>query len=331
MEYVVLLQIVAIGLAFGAMILSIYQVRSAALQPRTTDPTARVSHLLARLAVAAFAIAVGTRVVHDLLDLPRTDLTVWDWLAAPTTAVALCLQLWDPRARFPLRGLYFVAFGVIGMLLVLRDLSPGTYFVWTGICELTGFFLVAALVGWAISSLQSLENRLRIPHPTGRWHGTWFRFAQAILAGASVPLILWIALDARFNGMGESHALLGLAGRLASCPAALILLGGAIVMAWQTVGRWRAAWQFASFAAGLLFTTVIGWAQIDTADPQRWSQRCSNLMITAAMITLLTRFGLARFLPRSGDWILRAREVAPLFAGLALLMLILSLLLCWSA
>jgi hypothetical protein len=39
------------------------------------------------------------------------------------------------------------------------------------------------------------------------------------------------------------------------------------------------------------------------------------------MMTLLTRVGLARVLPRSGDWITRARRAAPVFGGLALLML----------
>ncbi len=289
--------------------------------------TVNLAHLTTKLAVASFGIAVSIRVAVDLLDLPRSGLTAWDWLTALATVGALIIQLWDPKARFPLLGLYFVGFGIIGMLLVLRDLSPGTYFVWTGICELTGFVLVAALAGWAISRFPFFGKRLRVPNPPGRWSGNWFRISQAVLASTAVPLIVWIALDTRFDGMGESHALLGLAGRLASCPAALILLGGSIVMAWQTTGLWRAAWQFASMAAGVLFTTVIGWSRIESSSNSPWSQCCSNLMITTAMMTLLTRFGLARVLPNSGDWIERARRAAPVFAGIAALMFVMVLVL----
>ncbi len=266
------------------------------------------------------------RVAYDLLDTPQRGWGRWDWIALLTAFAALAVHLWDPKATFPLRGFYVLGLSVVGMFLVLRELTPSRYFVWTGICELTGFILIAALVGWVLFRFPNLVERLRIPNGADRWRGVWFRFSQAFLASVCVPLIMWIALDPQFDGMGEGHALLGLAGRLASCPAALILLGGCIVMAWQTTGRWRAGWQFASLAAGVLFTSVVGWARLEGTADSPWVHRCLNLLISFAMMTLLTRFGLARVLPHSGDWISRARQAAPVFGGLALLMIVLVLI-----
>jgi hypothetical protein len=131
--------------------------------------------------------------------------------------------------------------------------------------------------------------------------------------------------------LGEGVALFGLAGRQASCPAALMLLGAAILMAWQSVGAWRVAWQYAALGAGILFTTSIGWARLE-ADPSRlnhsaiWLSRCENLAVTASMMTLLSGFGLGRVLPRGSDWVPRGRRAMPFFAGLALAVLLVLLL-----
>ena len=143
-------------------------------------------------------------------------------------------------------------------------------------------------------------------------------------------LAVWLAIDFSFDGVGESVALFGWSGRSSGPPAALILIGAAIVMAWQTTGAWRAGWQYAAMAAGVLFTSSIGWAGID-ADPAtgdaRWLHRSVNLLVSASMMTLLTSFGLARVLPRNSDWITCGRKARTAFAGLALLMLAIVLLL----
>jgi hypothetical protein len=330
-DFVALLQLVATCLAVGAAFRSLSVVRASGSGSGRWERRSHFAHPATGLAVGIFGLAVAIRVVVDLADLPRAPTTIWDGAAVVATVAALIIQLWDRRAKFTLRGLYVVGLGIVGLLLVLRDLSPGTYFVWTGICELTGFVLVAALVGWATSRRRTLARRLRIPDPERFGDGHWFCIWQAVLAGLSLLLILWIALDARFDGLGKDHALFGLAGRLASCPAALILLGGTIVMAWQTAGRWRSVWQYASFAAGVLFTTVIGWSRIGHTSASFWIQRCNNLVITSAMMALLTRFGLARILPHSGDWLERARRAAPVFALLAVLTLLIALSWRWSA
>ena len=115
-------------------------------------------------------------------------------------------------------------------------------------------------------------------------------------------------------------ALFGLSGRLVACPAALMLLGTAILMAWQNQGRWRAGWQYAALGLGMLFTTTIGWSTMDAATASPWLHRSVNLLISASMMTLMTGFGLGRVLPRRSDWIPRGRRAMPVFGTLALLL-----------
>ncbi len=110
------------------------------------------------------------------------------------------------------------------------------------------------------------------------------------------------------------------------CPSALMLLGASIVMAWQSTGRWRAAWQFTAMVAGLLFTVSVGWARIDAASKAPWLERSVDLTISTAMMTTMTRAGLSWGLPRQSDWIPRGRQASPAFAGAALLMFVVVLI-----
>ena len=138
---------------------------------------------------------------------------------------------------------------------------------------------------------------------------------------AIAVLVGWIATDFSFDGVGAGSALFGLAGRACACPSALMLLGASIVMAWQSTGWWRAAWQFAAMAAGVLFTTSIGLARIDAASEAPWLERTVNLMISTGMMTIMTWIGLPRGLPKESDWIPRGRQASPVFAAAALLLL----------
>jgi hypothetical protein len=77
-------------------------------------------------------------------------------------------------------------------------------------------------------------------------------------------------------------------------------------------------------AAGILFTSSLGWVRLENpalGGEPLWLACSKNLTISLAMMTLLTRFGLARVLPGSGNWIIRARQAAPILGGLALLAL----------
>ena len=209
---------------------------------------------------------------------------------------------------------------LLGLLLIYRDLSPGRFVIWTGICEWTGFLLVAALLGWALQRFPAVATRLQIPGGTRHGSGPWFCWAQAGLSAVSVALIGWILLDPAFDALGQGTALFGLSGRLTSCPAALMLLGTTILMAWQTRGGWRGTWQYATLAAAVLLTSSIGWARLDPASEAPWFRRATSVFVSVSMMTLLTSVGLARVLPHSGDWLIRARRATPVFGGLALLL-----------
>ena len=141
----------------------------------------------------------------------------------------------------------------------------------------------------------------------------------------------WVALDASFDGLGQGLALFGLSGRLAACPAALMLVGATILMAWQTRGVWRSRWQYAALAAGVLLTSSLGWAQRDAAavasaaDPA-WFSPARNLLLSASMMTLMSGLGLAACCPAAASWTVRGRRAMRFFGGLSLLLLLILLI-----
>jgi hypothetical protein len=266
-------------------------------------------------------IAVGRAV----LGLPHSAPEPLDWIALAVTSVAVAASLWDRGARFSAAGLYWIALTAISMGQIQRGYSPGSYFLWGAVCEWTGLMIVAALVGWSFRRFPIAATILRIPDGRVYWPDGWFNGIQALLAAASAALVAWISLDSTFDVMGAEVALFGMSGRMACCPAALMLIGATMLMAWQDDGAWRALWQYSAMASGVLFTTSVAWARLDVgraAADTLWLDRSVSLLISTGMMTLLTRFGLARVLPRSGDWITRARRAAPVFGALALLLLV---------
>ncbi len=287
--------------------------------------------VLATSAAILCAMMAACLVAHDLLDLPHRGVTPLGWWAWVAAVVAVGMQVWEARSTSSLPILYALGLTLLGLLLVLRDLSPGRFVVWTSICELTGYAIVTALLGWVFHRFPRYAQRLRVPRSVtaSRHEGfdsAQFQGAQAGLMLLSALLIGWILVDPAFNGMGKGIALLGLAGHRAANPAALMLLGATMLMAWQSPASWRARWQYAAFAAGLLFTTSLSWAGIEPGATDTWSRRVVALLISAAMMTFLTRFGLARALPRAEDWLVRARRASWLLAAVAALMAILALL-----
>lgn len=216
---------------------------------------------------------------------------------------------------------------LLGSSLAARQVPWGRMIPWTAVNELAGFLLVAALIGWGHDRWRARAGGGRTSCDPGGTRRCWFYWVQAIATALVALVIFWILLDPGFAALGEGQALLGLAGHSASCPAALMLLGTAIVMAWQSNGMWRGGWQYAAMGAGVLFTSSIGWSRLDAASDTVWSRRTLYLLVSVVMMTLLTRFGLARVLPASGDWITRARRAAPVFGVAALMLAILALLL----
>jgi hypothetical protein len=200
---------------------------------------------------------------------------------------------------------------------IQRGFAPRRFFVWGTVCDLAAFVLVTALLGWALTRIGAGARKFGDAH---RWSAAWFRCLQTLLALIAAALAVLIAADRSFDGLGAGVALFGLSGRLVACPAALMLLGAAVLMAWQSQGRWRAGWQYAALGLGMLFTTSIGWATMDAATGSPWLHRTVNLLISASMMTLMTGLGLGRVLPRGSDWIPRGRRAMPAFGTLALLM-----------
>jgi hypothetical protein len=328
-----LLAVLALCLAIGSAIWTLIDIAVPGGLPHYRLGRRRI--VFAHAAVQAGIVLTGLTVVRilaqSLLGAPTVVLHRLDWLALIATCIALIAGLWDRTAKFSWAGLYACGLIALGMSEILRGVVSARFLLWGAACDLAGFILVAALFGWSLTKLARADERrsgrwsakLRVPGAAVRWSVQWFRCVQTLLAGTVACLTVWIAADVTFDGMGQGVALFDLSGRSAACPAALMLLGTAILMASQNGGVWRAGWQYAALAAGVLFTTSLGWAMMDATSDSPWQHRGGNLLITASMMTLMTRVGLGRFLPRNSDWIARGRRAMPAFAVLALVLLML--------
>jgi hypothetical protein len=289
----------------------------------------RFAHLAAQGALALVWLIVAIGTTASLVPLVHAECRMLDgvdWLALLAAVAAVAICLWDRTARFPLAGLYFLGLAAIGMALIERALSPPQYFVWSATSEVSAFVLGAGVLGWLLPRLKPLAAVLKIPDAGDRWRQEWFVSAQAVLASVMATTAAWVSIDFGFDGMGKDVALLGLSGRLAGPPSALMLVGAAILMAWQTRGRARAVWQYAALAAGVLASSSIGFASLAADAAAPWLHRSVNVMVSAAMMTLLSGFALGRVLPETSDWIDRGRRAVPALGSLAMVMLVLILI-----
>ena len=235
---------------------------------------------------------------------------------------AVVSSLWDRNWRYPVMGLFVFGLAGVGLGQVESRLFAGSLF-YLGQCRRSGSVFVGdGSHAWLLSRSGRLAGWLKIPRTSDRWSMTGFGTCQAILIVAVATQAVWISLDISFEGLGEGVALFGLSGRLAACSIALMLLGSSVLMAWQSTGTARAGWQFATFAAGLLFTTTVGWSRIETTGgpltvPAEWLPYATALLLSASMMTVMTRFGLAVVLraaaigSRELDWHLRSSAAWP--------------------
>ncbi len=282
-------------------------------------------------AICLMGMMISAALTHGLLDRPPAALPVCVWSALGALFLAAGASLCDRTARRSLAGLYVCGLIALGMAQIQRGFAPGRFLLWGALCDVAGFVLVAALVGWGIVvTTRALRARSGAPPDADRspdaaacWSSGWFGPLQAVLAVGVACLTAWVASDLGFDGVGQDEALFGLSGLAAACPAALMLVGATILMAWQSRGVWRTGWQYAAFAAGLMFTTSVGWARIDVHGVSVWPRRAVHLFVCVSMMTLLTGMGLTRVLPGGNDWIERGRRVMPVLASLGLTLAIL--------
>ncbi|MDY0166766.1 MAG: hypothetical protein RBS80_09500 [Thermoguttaceae bacterium] len=296
------------------------------------------NHLAAQAAVGLVLLLVAASALGIFTGEYRMIIGQFDALALLAAAAAITFCLWDRTARFPIAALYLLGLAAVGLALGYRDFGARQY-VWTSAPELAGFVIGAGFLGWLFSLLQakSLADpadgtlrggyagvlhtvvvRLMIAASRPRY---WFHTCQAFLGVIAAALALWVSFDVSNDGVGADTALFGLAGRWAGPPAALMLLGAAITMAWQSIGEHRRAWQMAAFGAGFLLNLTIGLAALDATPGTPvgnalWLNRLAVLLTGAAMLTLLSRFGLRGVLPQAGDWLHVGRDVAPVFASI---------------
>ena len=232
---------------------------------------------------------------------------------------------------------------------------------WCAGSDFAGYTLVAALVGRFMPAIRRLGRYALIPDGENRWAADWFVPLQSILTVIVTLLCVWIATDFRFIGVGQEGALLGLGGRAAGVTGLLMVLGATILMAaqagntirqispasplraptegWSGEGPGvRAWWQAAAFVVALLFMASIRFAGLDPQSEMiaaaPWLHRSIALLLSAAMMCMLTSFGLPQVSRRlwtplfptnpanpKRTWSDAGRKILPCFAGLTLAVL----------
>ncbi len=224
------------------------------------------AHLAAGTALSALGVFVIYAVTSDLMQLGHETVTPLGWYALLTTAAALAFCLWDRSARLPLLGLYISGLIALGMEWEYLHEIPRMLYLRAG-SDLAAFVLVTGIVGWLLPKGRRIYSRLLIPDDSDRWPDQWFMQIQAFIALAVMLLNIWVSLDFWFDGLAKGEALFGMSGRLLGITSFLMLLGGAITMAWQAKLSWRTGWQCGSFVIGLLLLCSLRWAGIDLRSP----------------------------------------------------------------
>jgi hypothetical protein len=287
-----------------------------------------LAHVTAIVSVGLPLMLVALGVMADAFRHPQLRLEVepLNWITLGAAAAAAIVLLWDRTARFVPAALYTVGLAAVGTALCASQLSPRAA-CWRSASDLAGFVLGAAALGWLLPRLRPTWQKLRIPDEPDRWPDDWFHGLQAMLIVVGATLCAWVAIEPAFDAIGREIALLGLYGRMNGGAGALMLLGATILMAWQATGERRTNWQYAAFAAGVLFSCTNTWARLETAagtlsGDQPWVHCCAALMIATGMMTLLSSFGLRLVLPKQSDWLSAGRRIAPLLGGATVVMVL---------
>jgi hypothetical protein len=294
------------------------------IHPRWIDKPLPFAHLAAAAGLAALGTLAAVYVTLDLSQLDHDAFVPMDWYAVAAIAAAIALLVWDRTARLPLLGLYVSGLVAIAMQWnywhEVRHEAPRMLCLRAG-SDLAAFALVTALVGWLLPKARWLCRWLWIPDEENRWPIEWFMQVQALVAVAAGTLGVWVALDFGFDGLAKGVALFGTSGRVIGITTMLMVLGAAIVMAWQSKPTWRIQWQYASFIAGLFLLSSLRWSGIDPAQAGPWLHRSVVFLISTAMMTMICSFGLKKVISGKSDWIGVGRRMTPWFGGAAILTL----------
>lgn len=320
------LSVHAIGLAVGSIVWLVVDRAFPGAVPhaRFDDRSLPYAHLAAGLGLVLFGLVALVGLGDDLLGhwlgptgLPRPGRL--EWMALGAVAAVMIVSHWGRTARFGPLGLYLVALCAEALHLRHRAFTPEAMVIWASLAELAAIALLAALAGWTLPHMRPLWETVGIADVPGRWPTRGFHRAQAALVAASAALCAWIAIDPRYDGMGAGLAVLPFYGHTQVTPAALMVLGAVILMAWQSAGALRRRWQYTAMATGVLVTSTLGWVWVAAgagADAP-WLRRTTTLLATSFMMSVLGRFGLRRVLARGSDWIEAGRRAAPAFAAAA--------------
>jgi hypothetical protein len=318
----VLVDMNVLALAAGSIIWALIQIiyPQGIAHPRRNDKPLPFAHLAAAAGLAALGALAAVNVTLDLMKLEHEAIVPLGWYVVAAIAAAIMLLVWDRAARLPLLGLYVSGLTAIAMQWDYWQ-EPRRMTCLRAGADLAAFAIITALVGWLLPKARWICRWLRIPDEADRWPGQWFMQIQAFVACVAGALGVWVALDFGFDGVAKGVALFGLSGRLVGITTMLMVLGAAIVMAWQAKSAWRVQWQYASFIAGLFFLSSLRWAGIDPAQAGPWLHRGVVLLVSAAMMTLLSSFGLRKVISSKSDWIGIGRRMTPLFGGVTILTL----------
>jgi hypothetical protein len=295
------------------------------------------AHLAICVAICFLATPTFYGVFGEINGFGHDSLGQLGWIALATILGVLAIMLWDRRAGYAWLGFYLTGIIALGMYWLKLSLSSDML-IWRAGCDLAAYAVITALIGRFMLAIRRAGRYLLIPDGQHRWVGGWFTPLQAVLIVVDSLLCIWMAIDPRFMNLGKDTALFGLGGSYAGASGLLMLLGAAILMAAQTGKKLRDNWQFAAFVAGLLFMASVRWAMLDPTDrliaSAPWLHRSISLLLSAAMMCMLTTFGLpqvakrfwAPFFPANpanpkSTWSDAGRKILPYFAGLTLLML----------
>ena len=199
--------------------------------------------------------------------------------------------------------------------------------VWTGICEWTGFLLVAALAGWVLRRYPAVAaGTAETPQ---RRHGA----VRLVLLGASVSgggmsagVIVWILLDPAFERLGHGHRVVGFVGTTDKLPRGTDAPGDDDRDGLADGAADGAGWQYAALAAAVLLTSS---DRLGSPGPGCRLALVASRHLRAgsvSMMTLLTGFGLARVLPQQWRLARPCHAPRPCSAALALLLAVIILI-----